>query len=103
MMVTVEEAANILCPMTFNASSEYGPERQMCLGPQCMAWRYKDHATDDAWTAAVRKAADELNDATPGRTKATQAVRKDRAKYGLPVVPERGWCGLAGKPEWWPK
>jgi hypothetical protein len=68
-----------------------------------MAWRYKDHATDERWTAAVKKAAAELNDTSPSRTRAAQAVMANRAKYGLPIIPERGWCGLAGKPEWWPK
>jgi hypothetical protein len=61
MMVTVEEAKKLVCPLTmrdFAKGAQCG-----CLGPDCMAWRYKDHATD----------------------------------------PTRGWCGLAGKPEWWPK
>jgi hypothetical protein len=99
MMVTIEEAKTLTCPLTIASDAALYP----CKGPQCMAWRYRDHQTDDVWAQAVRKAAEELGDTSPSRTKATRAVMNNRTKYGLSDVPSHGWCGLAGKPEWWPK
>jgi hypothetical protein len=100
MMVTAEEAGKLYCPLTFNSGEGTPP---WCEGPKCMAWRYKDHTTDDKWIEAVQKAAKELNDTSPSRTKAARHVMNNRTKYGLPIAPTHGWCGLAGKPEWWPK
>ncbi len=47
--------------------------------------------------AADQKAAAELGD-TGNKHKAAKHVAENRAAYGLPVTPFRGWCGLAGKP-----
>lgn len=98
MMVTVEESKVLICPLMSTVSTF-----QNCRGAGCMAWRWKDHATDPTWVAAVRQAAEDIKDTSPSRTKAAAHVRKNRAQYGLAEFPERGWCGLAGKPEWWPK
>ena len=62
-----------------------------------MAWRWEPLLADEAFQAAVLKAAAELGD-TGNKHKAAKHVADNRAMYGLPTAPFRGWCGLAGKP-----
>jgi hypothetical protein len=94
MMLTIAEAGGKQCVMKLT---------DKCIGPSCMAWRYKDHETGPEWILAVKQAAEELGDTSPSRTKAAAHVMRNRTKYGLPETPTHGWCGLAGKPEWWAK
>ena len=86
---TIEQAEKLRC-CQFNEAK--------CCGSACMAWRWQELMADDNWIEAVRKAAVELDDKTPGRAKAAAHVNKNRALYGLPDQPYLGYCGLAGKP-----
>lgn len=72
---------------------------RLCITSGCMAWRYRPHPTDDQWIEAVRKASEELEDKSANRAKAAKHVSQNREKFGLPVIPTHGWCGLAGRPE----
>lgn len=88
MIVTEEEAKTKRCVLGINQ----GP----CIGSTCMAWRWQPLMTDDAWVAAVKKAAEDIKDASSNRMKAAKHVNDHRAEYGLPTKPTRGYCGLAG-------
>ena len=90
MIVTEQEAKGKYCPQMQMAS---------CAGSYCMAWRWQPLMTDDAWVAAVKKAAEELVDTSTNRAKAAKHVNEHRAQYGLPTKPFAGYCGLAGKVE----
>lgn len=67
-----------------------------CIGSSCMAWRWEPLKADDAFAAAIIKAAAEIGDKVESRTKATKHVMANRAKYDLPTKPFEGFCGLAG-------
>lgn len=41
--VTPEEADKMKCPMSFGASTK-DTSHFICLGPECMAWRWNDKA-----------------------------------------------------------
>ena len=43
--VTPEEADKMKCPMTFNSITTTNHYR--CLGPECMAWRWKHVVTTE--------------------------------------------------------
>lgn len=107
-MLTEEEAKARVCPhlpadrvhRTYqDGHREQRVERlPRCLASECLMWRWQELLADEAFGEAVIKAAEEIKDTSPSRTKAARHVMQNRAKYGLPVVPFRGWCGLAGKP-----
>ena len=67
-----------------------------CKGPACPLWRWAPLTTKDGpYEAAVIKlAAEGMTNA-----QASKEVGENRAKYGVPEKPYRGWCGLGGKPE----
>jgi hypothetical protein len=69
-----------------------------CLGSDCMAWRWEPLTCSPEWTAAVRKHAEATDDKAPF-AKSSRHVNENRAEFGLPDRPFRGYCGLAGKPE----
>ena len=95
MFVNEDEASVLDC---------CGPERcgdtaRKCRGAWCMAWRWEPLMVNPKWIAAVKTAALEIDDKTPGRHKAAALVNANLAAYGLPPKPFRGWCGLAGHPD----
>lgn len=87
MIFNAEDATNFAC----------GPqaERGFCYGPKCAVWRWEPLLADEAFAAAVKKAEAETGMPHP---KAAKHVTENRAQYGLPTKPFRGYCGLAGKP-----
>lgn len=92
---TPEAAAQLLCPLarTFAAPKP----QEGCRGPSCALWRWQPIAANDPRvTAALAKIAKELGGG-PNRTKqATEILMKDRAAYGVPTEPEKGFCGAGG-------
>ncbi len=86
--LTEEEAKTKFCPV--DGLESY------CVASGCAAWRWQPLMMDAAFIEAAKKAAIEIGDKTPSRSKAVKRVEKNRAKYGLPVKPYRGRCGLAG-------
>ena len=70
MLVTEKQAAGMICPQTCQRLGE--TEAGLCLGPRCMAWRWRE------WT---RPSGDVV------------FVRMRDSK------PLRGFCGLAGTAE----
>ena len=67
--VTLEEADKMKCPMTFNSITTANHYR--CLGPDCMAWRWRPKGHQDLMQGAMLQ---------------------------LPLVPEEpmthGYCGM---------
>ena len=101
-MMTEDEAKTKWCP--FSDVADATPAQAIvpatrCIGSACMAWRWQPLLADDAFVAAVAKAANTLGDKSPSHTKAVKHVRENRAEYGLPTKPFLGFCGLASKPD----
>jgi hypothetical protein len=79
-VMTEKDAAGKLCVR----SSEQilsGPIRKYCYGSQCMAWRVFDTVFVDR----------------------TTGLNSNRNDNGNGIGTARGYCGLAGPPEWTPK
>lgn len=110
-MKTEDEASLCWCPFvrqsatidrsgfSFNRNTHSPGLAAPCIASDCMSWRWEPLLADDRFAAAVKAAAEELGDTSPGRHKAAKHVIANRAAYGLPEKPFRGWCGLASKPE----
>lgn len=81
------------CPIMSAGDSYLG-----CIADRCAAWRWEPLLADGAFAEAVRKAIAET-DPPRRHAEAVEVVRSNRAAYGIPTEPFRGWCGLAGKPE----
>lgn len=113
MIMTRDEAAQVVCPFIRQCVNETDAcERRdspiyahpKCVGSGCAAWRWVEVNVFDAdFVAAVKRCAAEIGDTTPNRTKAAQCVAADRAAYGLPTEPTRGYCGAAGVPHELPR
>lgn len=77
-----------------------------CRGDACPVWRWIPlDAVDSRFVSAIwaeqerlAQAAGKANNGGFAK-KATANVMKDRAAHGLPDRPERGYCGLGGKPQ----
>jgi hypothetical protein len=90
MVITETETETVakakVCP---NTLGKVQAEALTCIGSACMAWRW------EPLTAAVKRAMHEMG---LSHEEAVVEVTTHRAKYGPPVAPFRGWCGLAGEP-----
>lgn len=92
--LTPEEATTTwFCPLSRTFADKVAQEG--CRGAECACWRWQEISADHpAFLKAIKA---EL--ATGITHKAAVAkIMADRAAYGVPVKPERGFCGLGGKP-----
>lgn len=80
---------------SYNRNYEGGPST-MCLGSECMSWRWQPLQADQPFMDAVKKRMDDSGNA---HAAAVKYVRANLAELGLPDKPFRGYCGDAGKPE----
>ena len=95
MLVLEIEAGKKACPVSQAMPLEH--QYRCCLGSGCMAWRWQPLLADDAFLAAVVKAAEEIGDKSANKHKAAAHVSRNRAKYGLPTEPTIGFCGMTSE------
>jgi hypothetical protein len=69
-----------------------------CEGSKCMAWRWLPLMADEAFKAAVIKAAADIGDTTENKHKAAKHVTMNRDEYGLSTKPFDGFYGMADQP-----
>jgi len=100
--LTPEEAKGRACPL----ARSFERHQPTCLGPACMLWRWLPlSAEDPRFRRAVRAEMKRLAEAagkasTAGsHREAVRNVTADPAAHGAPSAPERGYCGLGGRPE----
>lgn len=68
---------------------------EFCRGPACILWRWEPlSAEDPRFKKAISEA---IKSGNPHRN-AVAYVMARREELGLPTKPERGFCGLAGRP-----
>lgn len=91
--MTPESAAETLCPLARTFSL---PQAQKgCHGPSCALWRWLPIMADrPAFVAAIKK---EIAGGITHKA-AVSKIMADRAAYGIPTKPERGFCGAGGQP-----
>ena len=100
--LTPEAARAHACPL----ARGFEAMQPTCVGPACMPWRWLPLSSQDPrFRRAVQTEMQRLADAagkssTAGlHKKAVQNVAADPAAHGAPSAPERGYCGLGGRPE----
>lgn len=92
MLIAETEKSKYICPIGIPTQKSLS-----CLGSICMAWRWQPLLADDAFLAAVVKAAEEIGDKSANKHKAAAHVSRNRAKYGLPTEPTIGFCGMTSE------
>lgn len=90
MILTPQEATAIPCPV----SRTFAQAQATCRADGCILWRWQAvSVSDPRWKAAMAARMQETGEKAPGR-EAAAWVRDN-----VPLPPERGWCGLGGRPE----
>jgi hypothetical protein len=97
--MTPDSAAETLCPFARTFARTFGitPAQKGCHGPSCALWRWQPITTDHpAFVAAYET----LKANMPNAAHATRMknIMDNRAAYGIPTKPERGFCGAGGQP-----
>jgi len=78
-----------------NRPAENGRGLSMqCLGSDCMAWRWFSYDNDRRYIAACYSCVREQG---INYVDAANYVDANRKKFGLPIKPFHGYCGLAGE------
>lgn len=90
--MTLEEAVEAPCPV----GRTFVEAHATCILHACPLFRRMPRVCDHAWQEAVKRHAAEIDDKTPGRSKAAAAVTADPAAFGLV---DRFYCGMGGRPE----
>jgi len=91
------EAAETLCP--FSRTFGITPAQKGCHGPDCALWRWVPITTDHpAFVAAKAQVMAEMGGKPIAHAAAVAKIMADRAAYGIPTKPERGFCGGGGQP-----
>lgn len=103
MKLTPTEAAKFNCPLarTFSEKKGHG-----CMGPDCILWRWEEvNVNTPSIRAAISKEAGRIADEA-GRKRspadfkpASSAVLSNPEDHGVTLDPEKGWCGLGGRPD----
>lgn len=103
---TAKEAATFSCPIARVSGED--PVDPQCRGDKCMFWRWVPIAADDPRVlsaitreiAILRGEAGNEKKAEPTlRKEAIARVSKDPKAFTFPTDRDKGWCGLAGRPE----
>lgn len=96
------------CPLARTFSEKVGPN---CDAGKCLIWRWLPlDASDDRFVSAIKreiaclaqdheKAGGKKRQSSSFHKEAVANVMSDPKAYGVPDAPERGWCGLGGRPE----
>lgn len=97
------------CPVARTFDKKVGPN---CDADKCPVWRWLPLSADDPrFSGAVKrecvmlaqqKAEETGKKPKPHHLYHKQAVKNvmaDPQAYDVPAKPERGWCGLGGRPE----
>jgi len=89
MILTPEQASSLPCPV----SRTFAQAQATCRGADCILWRWQPVlASDPRVQAALRARIAETGEKPLHHPKAAALARGD-------VAPDRGWCGLGGRPE----
>lgn len=89
MILTPEQAASMPCPV----SRTFAAAQPTCRADGCILWRWRPvAASDQAYVAALKVRVAETGEKPLHHPKAAALARGD-------VTPDRGWCGLGGRPE----
>jgi hypothetical protein len=96
--LTPEEAtATWFCPLA--RTFAYKVAQEGCRGDECACWRWEPIAADDPrFTAAKATALAILGGGASKHKEAVAMVMANREAYGVPTKPERGFCGIGGRP-----
>ena len=106
MLTTPKEATEVwICPLARTFGGNAKTLHSACRGAACALWRWvKIDAGDPRIVSAISARLDEIagDDPTKRSAKHQAAVKyvmAHREELGLPVEPDRGYCGLGGRPE----
>lgn len=106
--LTPKEAKALSCPV---ARVHGKGTSAKCEAETCILWRWSPLSSDDPrFSGAIKRECVMLAQSKADETgekpkphhlyhkKAVSNVMRDPEAYGVPVAPEKGWCGLGGKP-----
>ena len=80
------------CPMSRN----FHDAKEECRGAMCPLWRWLPLECGPEFKAAMDAAREITGEKKPAQNKTLNLVMKERARFGLPTEPNRGYCGAGG-------
>jgi hypothetical protein len=92
--IRADKAHEKPCPLARAYAPGHLIDGSMCIGGNCLVWRWRPLMVDDpGYAEAVKKAAED-GMKRPGE--AQKFVSANRKALGLNDKPYLGWCGLGG-------